>query len=242
LSLETDITPPQVPKENTMRLLTAADFQATGWKVDNPAVNALVEGILTTQQAAFARYGIVLDIHIVYLMAQISHESGEGAEMVESLNYSPAALLQQWPSHFTSAQATLYGRTADHPANQQMIGEIAYGGRMGNAASPSTDGYDFRGRGFIQTTGRSGYAALANRTGVDLVAHPELLIDPDQAFGCAVAEFTGYPHMLAYCEADNLLAVSSLINLGHLASNPNQVIGYEDRTTQLRLWKQQFGL
>jgi putative chitinase len=225
-----------------MRLLAVADFSATGWQVDNPSVSALVDGILTTQQAAFARFGIVLDIHIVHLMAQISHESGEGTQMIESLNYKPATLLQQWPTHFTPAQAMLYGRTVDHPANQQMIGEIAYGGWMGNASPPSTDGYDFRGRGFIQTTGRSGYAALANRSGVDLIAHPELLVDPDHAFVFAAAEFTGYPHMLAYCEADNLLAVSSLINLGHLASDPNQVIGYTDRAAQLLRWKQQYGL
>ena len=225
-----------------MRLLTRDDFTATGWQVDDAAVGAQVDGILATQQDAFARFGITQDLHVVHLMAQLSHESGEGTELVESLNYKPSSLLHQWPSHFTPAQALQYGRTSAHAADQRMIGEIAYGGRMGNAPAPSTDGYDFRGRGFIQTTGRNGYAALAQRTGLDLLAHPELLVDPAHAFECAVAEFTGYPHMLAYCEADNLLAVSSLINLGHLTSNPNRVIGYAQREAQLRLWKQQYGL
>jgi len=225
-----------------MRLLLLSDFQATGWHVDDASVRAQVDGILATQEDAFTRYAITLDIHVVHLMAQLSHESGEGTEMIESLNYKPSSLLHQWPSHFTPAQALQYGRTVDHPADQKMIGEIAYGGRMGNAKAPSTDGYDFRGRGFIQTTGRAGYAALATRTGLDLVAHPELLVDPNHAFDCAVAEFTGYPHVLAYCESDNLLAVSSLINLGHLTSNPNHVIGYQERAAQLRVWKQQFGI
>jgi len=53
--------------------------------------------------------------------------------MTESFNYTPAALLKWWPHHFTPAQAMTYGRTAYHLANQKMIGELAYGGRMGNA-------------------------------------------------------------------------------------------------------------
>jgi putative chitinase len=221
--------------------LTASDFQSTGWRVGEPAVLALVNGILTTQDAVFARYGISKDIHIVHLMAQLSHESGEGTEMTESLNYRPAALLAQWPSHFTPALAMAFGRTADHPADQKMIGDIAYGGRMGNAPSPSEDGFNYRGRGFIQTTGRQGYQALGVITGLDLVGSPELVNDPAQALACAVAEFVNYPGMLGFCETDNLLAVSALINVGHLVSSPTKVIGYPDREAQLRLWKHQYG-
>jgi putative chitinase len=224
-----------------MRSLIASDFQSTGWRVDDPAVLAQVNGILSTQNAVFATYGISQDIHIVHLMAQLSHESGEGTEMTESLNYTPAALLKQWPLHITPAQAMAYGRTADHRADQKMIGELAYGGRMGNAPAPSEDGYNFRGRGFIQTTGRNGYRDLGAITGLDLVGSPELVNDPAHAFTCAVAEFVHYPGMLGYCEADNLLAVSALINVGHLVSNPNDIIGFQDRVAQLRLWKQQYG-
>lgn len=224
-----------------MRLLTLADFLATGWHTKDPGINALVQGILTSQDAVFKKYGITENIHIVHLMAQLSHESGEGSEMTESLNYQPAALLKQWPKHFTPAQAMQYGRTDAHPANQQMIGELAYGGRMGNAPVPSADGYNFRGRGFIQTTGKNGYTALAARTGLNLVESPELVTVPAHAFECAVAEFVNYPNMLAHCEQDDLLAVSALINVGHLVKDPDQVVGYQDRAAQLRLWKHQFG-
>lgn len=224
-----------------MRPLALSDFQSTGWHVNDQGVNALINGILTTQAAVFTKHGISQDIQIVHLMAQLSHESSEGSEMTESLNYKPSALLAQWPSHFTPAQAMAYGRTDEHAANQQMIGEIAYGGRMGNAPAPSEDGYNYRGRGFIQTTGRNGYATLATLTGLDLINAPETINDPAHAFECAVAEFVSYPGMLNYCNEDNLLAVSSLINLGHLVSDPNKINGYQDRAAQLRLWKQQYG-
>jgi|ERR1043165_390732 putative chitinase len=225
-----------------MRVLTVADFQHTGWDVNSAHVLAIVNAILAQQQAIFAQYGITKDIHLVHMMAQFSHECGEGNEMTESLNYKPSALLQQWPKHFTPAQAQAYGRTAQHPANQPMIGQLAYGGRMGNAAPPSDDGFKFRGRGLIQTTGRDAYVALADLTGLDLVSSPELITDPAHALNCGVAEFVHYPHMLSHCEADEVFAVSSLINRGHIVNDPSEVIGYEDRKAQLRLWKHQFGM
>lgn len=224
-----------------MRLLTLQDFSATGWHVGDPQALAVVNGILATQQAVFAKWGITQDIQIVHLMAQLSHECGEGAFMTESLNYQPAALLSVWPTHFTPALAQQYGRTADHPADQQMIGILAYGGRMGNAPAPSADGYNYRGRGLIQTTGKNGYGELAQLTGLDLLNSPDLVSDPNHAFDCAVAEFVHYPGMLGYCERDDLLSVSALINVGHLVSDPAKINGYADRTAQLALWKHQYG-
>jgi putative chitinase len=225
-----------------MRLPTLSDFQATGWHVSTPDIQTLVNAILTQQEDVFAKHGITKDIHIVHMMAQFSHECGEGNEMTESLNYRPSALLSQWSGHFTPAQAAAYGRTANHPANQKMIGELAYGGRMGNAPAPSEDGYKYRGRGLIQTTGKTGYADLAALTGLDLVNSPELVTDPTHALECGVTEFVHYPKMLAHCEADNLLAVSSLINLGHLVDDPSEVIGYQERAAQLKLWKHRYGI
>ncbi len=228
-----------------MRLLTTLDFQSTGWQVNdrNPKIQAIVNGILTTQKDVFAKYGITKDIHIVHMMAQFSHECGKGDEMTESLNYDSRALLKQWPKRFTEADATKYGRTAGNPvANQEMIGALAYGDRMGNDPAPSKDGYNFRGRGLIQTTGKEGYVALSRLTALDLVNFPELVSDPAHALECGVAEFVHYPNMLSYCETDNLLAVSSLINVGHIVKNSMSVIGYQDREVQLRLWKRQYGL
>ena len=50
------------------------------------------------------------------------------------------------------------------------------------------------------------------------------LNDPTHALDCGVAESLHYPHMLSHCEADNLLAVSSLINVGHLVDSANEVM------------------
>jgi len=49
-----------------------------------------------------------------------------------------------------------------------------YGGRLGNSA---TEGYTYRGRGYVQITGKSNYTALGKKIGVDLASNPDLLLD-----------------------------------------------------------------
>lgn len=220
-----------------MRDLTKHDFD-TLWGNSAPA---LVAGMLATQHDVWTTYGINKALRLAHFMAQISHESGVGKEMEESLNYSAASLLSQWPTHFNSHQATDYGRTNDHAANQRMIGNLAYGGRMGNAPYPSDDGYKYRGRGLLQITGKDSYKHIGLLSGLDLVGHPELIIDPHHALAIAATEFKA-SGCLPYCDTDNLLAVSSLINVGHIVSDSSKVIGYDKRVTWLAKWKAQLGI
>ena len=205
------------------------------------ADHALIAGMVAAQDGVYVKFRINTALRLVHVWAQFTEETGSGVEMTESLNYSPANLLATFPTHFTQAQANEYGHTPSHPANQRMIGNLAYGGRMGNHAG-TDDGYNFRGRGLIQTTGRTGYTDLAHLTGLDLVNHPDLANDPTHALLCGFAEFVNYPGMLGYCDADNLLAVSSLINVGHVVSDPNAVNGYAERKAALLKWKAHMGI
>ena len=50
---------------------------------------------------------------------------------------------------------------------------------LGNQGPP--DGSSFRGRGFVQLTGRANYTRYAQRTGRDLVNHPDLACQLDVA-------------------------------------------------------------
>ncbi len=50
---------------------------------------------------------------------------------------------------------------------------------LGNLAPP--DGASFRGRGFVQLTGRANYARYTRETGLDLVANPSLAAEPEIA-------------------------------------------------------------
>jgi putative chitinase len=115
--------------------------------------------------------GIITPLQVAHFMAQVSHECGAGTELIENLNYRAEQLTKQWPSHFTSAQAAAMAH------NQKAIANQAYNGRMGNRIG-TDDGWNFRGRGGVQTTGRDAYEKLSKTTGLDLITHPEWIIDP----------------------------------------------------------------
>lgn len=98
---------------------------------------------------------------IAYILATPMIETGGSFEPItESLNYSTEALRAKFPNRISQADAQKYGRNASHPADQQAIGNIIYGGEWGKKNLGNTqpgDGYKYRGRGLSQVTGRRLY-------------------------------------------------------------------------------------
>jgi putative chitinase len=208
------------------------------WPNGDEKVPGLRDGIANSAKAVFAKYGIDSPLLVAHVMAQISHECGAGHEVVENLNYRAEQLLRQWSSHFTPAQAAAM---AHHP---QQIANQAYNGRMGNRVG-SDDGWNFRGRGACQTTGRDGYVALMkllakNGLNLDLMASPDLVNDPRYFLECGVAEFIACG-CLPYAKRDDLLQVSAVLNVGHTVKNSSSVIGYPLRQHWLAVWKPALG-
>lgn len=178
--------------------------------------------------AAMQRFGINTPARQAMFLAQIGHESGGFRTLVESLNYTPDALMATWPTRFPRAIAELYGRTPNSPAKQEKIGVTAYGGRMGNAPAPSLDGYTYRGRGLIQTTGRKNYAAAAATLNLDLIAHPELLELPINA-ALSAGLYWQQNALNAYADRRDIVACSGAINTGSSASPEHAIKGMADR-------------
>jgi putative chitinase len=133
-----------------------------------------------------ARFGINSPARQAAFIAQVLHESNNLTTMCENLNYSPASLIATFNTRtverFTQETAALYGRTEAHPANQQMIANVAYANRMGNGSVESGDGWRYRGRGPGQLTGKDNYAKCGAALGVDLVGCPDQVAQPEM--GC----------------------------------------------------------
>jgi putative chitinase len=102
---------------------------------------------------------------------------------------------------------------------------------MGNAVG-SNDGWNFRGRGASQTTGREGYARLAKATGLDLVNHPDLVNDPARFLECGVADLV-LCGCLPFARADDVLNVTRRLNGG--------TVGLAARQMWLAKWKAALG-
>lgn len=181
------------------------------------AATASVDGFLACE-AALRKAGLLEKANrLHFFLGQLGHESGGLTVREENLNYSAARLMAVWPSRFpTLAAAQPYARNPEKLANK------VYGGRMGNT-QPS-DGWRYRGRGYIQLTGRDGYRAVGQVAGLPLETNPDLAADPTKAAAVAAAFWT-WKSINPSCDAGDFVTCTRKINGG--------TVGLDDRKAWL---------
>jgi putative chitinase len=117
-----------------------------------------------------AKFGINTPLRLAHFLAQCGHESGGFRATQENLNYSAKGLNGIFRKYFpTEASAAAYAR---QPAK---IAAKVYGGRMGNGPESTGEGYKFRGRGYIQLTGKENYTAFGKSIGEDIISNPDIV-------------------------------------------------------------------
>ncbi|MEN5236594.1 MULTISPECIES: glycoside hydrolase family 19 protein [Pseudomonas] len=174
-----------------------------------------VAGIfLPALNRAALRWKIDSRVRMAAFLAQVGHESGQLRSLVENLNYSAEALVRTWPSRFTPQTAGAYARQPEKIANK------VYGGRMGNGAEASGDGWRFKGRGLIQLTGRSNYRAAGTGLGLPLEDQPELLEQAEHAAQSA-AWWWAKHGLNELADAGRIQDIGSLINTGQPGRVPH---------------------
>ena len=169
---------------------------------------------------AMNTHQIVTTQRVAAFLAQTGHESGQLQSVVENLNYGAQALVATWPNRFTPALAAQVARQPEQIAN------IVYASRMDNGDASSGDGWNYRGRGLIQITGRSNYRQCSLGLFGDerLLQQPELLEQPQWAAESA-AWFWEQQGLNALADADQFNSITRKINGGQN--------GLEDR---LQIW------
>jgi putative chitinase len=210
-----------MPKDLSVEILSER------WPHGNQHIAGLIEGIVTAAPAVFPKYGLDTPLVIAHFLAMASEEAGQGLEMLENMNYSAERLREVFPTHFTPTMAE---RCAHNP---RMIADIAYGGRMGNAAPPSNDGWNYRGAGLTQVTGRDGVAELqkvldAHSAGFNVLQNPELICSPATTLECGVADWIACG-CLEPAKRDDIHTETRRLNGG--------LNGLAERERQLALWK-----
>ncbi|MDR0183965.1 glycoside hydrolase family 19 protein [Lysobacter arvi] len=106
------------------------------------------------------RFELDTALRRTHFFAQVAQEAGENLAFEEGLNYSASSLSQFAYFKRLPHEATLYGRTSAHGADQRAIADRIYANRIGNGDVASGDGWRFRGRGLKQLTGRANYRAF----------------------------------------------------------------------------------
>ena len=130
---------------------------------------------------AMARYKIDSKVRAAAFLAQIGHESAGLTALSENLNYSAQGLANTWPSRYKGSDGKPNALAINLARKPEQIANHTYANRMGNGDPESGDGWKYRGRGYIQTTGRSNYAKLTAAVGTNFLAVPDLLLQHEYA-------------------------------------------------------------
>jgi len=140
-------------------------------------------------------------------MAQIEHESGL-KPISENLNYSAVGLAKTFKKYFPLIQF------ANSMANKpEKIANYVYANRMGNGNSGSGDGWKYRGRGFIQITGKDNYTVLSKDTRIDFLNNPDLLLQEANSMISALW-FWNKNKLNELADKNDILSITKKINGG----------------------------
>jgi len=159
----------------------------TSVPLSNPTAAGRAEALLVTAW----RSGITDPQELANFMGQVQHESQHFTRLEENLNYSGDRLYAVFPNRngLTRERALALAGISDPTERREAVAEQVYGGPWGRRALGNTepgDGHAFRGRGFIQLTGRRNYQAYGGALGLDLVNHPDLASQPEHAARIAI--------------------------------------------------------
>ena len=134
------------------------------------------DSVIAQLPDTIAKFELNTPLRLAHFLAQAGHESGGFRAVNENLNYGAKGLLGIFKKYFTkadkspdTAKAALYERKPEKIAN------LVYGGRMGNGPEASGEGYKFRGRGYIQLTGKDNYTAFGKAINEDITNNPDLV-------------------------------------------------------------------
>jgi putative chitinase len=168
--------------------------------------------------------GITDPNHRAAMMAQAHHETGGFGVSEENFNYSGSRLFELFGAGNSYGNKVRFNSVGEADAlvsqGKSAVGDVIYGGRMGNDAAG--DGFKFRGRGAFQLTGKDNYSRYSEKLFGDdrLVQNPELVNDP--VIGAQVAAAFYEENVMDRGIAGNDVgAVSRAINGG--------TIGLQDR-------------
>lgn len=120
--------------------------------------------------AVSEKFGVNTPLRLAHFLAQCGHESGGFRLTQENLNYSAKGLQGIFKKYFPSEAVAL-----QYQRNPQKIANKVYASRMGNGDEASGDGFKFRGRGYIQLTGKTNYSAFDKTVEDDITANPDLV-------------------------------------------------------------------
>lgn len=197
-------------------------------------VQAIVEG-----KAQFKAAGITTPLRWCHFMAQCHHETGEFTIVRENTKWSSARMCALWPSRFKSTDPVFQAKYAMCRGDDReyKLAELAYGASarpdLGNCEEG--DGWNYRGGGFLQGTGRNWYKEVGEAIGHPLEESPDLIENPAISLQATLWYWTRYK-INALADANNLRGVGNQINRGNPYSKHEPIGAKERKAAFDRAW------
>jgi putative chitinase len=136
----------------------------------NKLKGAVPDEVLSQIPGVMEKFQINTPLRLCHFLAQCAHESGNFKVVNENLNYGAKGLLGIFKKYFpTEAKAKEYERQPEKIANR------VYADRMGNGPESSGDGFKYRGRGYIQLTGKVNYQSFDKVVDENTTDNPDLV-------------------------------------------------------------------
>lgn len=127
------------------------------------------DAVLAQIPQTAADFGITTNLRLAHFLAQCALESTNFTAVLENLSYSAQRIPKVFKKRFQGVDPTPFAQ------NPEKLGNFVYSNKNGNGDVASGDGFRFRGRGYIQLTGRSNYRSFSNFVSEDCVANPDLV-------------------------------------------------------------------
>jgi putative chitinase len=147
---------------------STASIPASQFKLEN-LKGHIPDSVIAQIPGTAAKFNITNTLRLAHFLAQCGHESGGFKAVSENLNYSADGLKKIFGKYFPGNLNESYARQPEKIANR------VYSSRMGNGDESSGEGFKFRGRGYIQLTGKSNYSSFDKMVEEDIIANPDLV-------------------------------------------------------------------
>jgi putative chitinase len=181
--------------------------------------------VLSEIPSVMEKFSITSPLRLAHFLSQCAHESGNFKAVTENLNYGAKGLRSIFGKYFKDdASAKAFERKPERIANK------VYASRMGNGDEASGDGWKFRGRGYIQLTGKDNYSQFDKVVEDDILANPDFI---DTKYPLMSAAFFYEKNKLwKICDGgadkEDVIAVTKRVNGG--------THGLEDRLAKFSLF------
>lgn len=134
--------------------------------------NSIPDQVIAELDDVRTKYNINTPLRLAHFLAQCGHESMQFKVKFENLNYSSSALKAVFGKYFSNDElANQYQR------QPEKIASRVYANRMDNGDEASGDGWKYRGRGYIQLTGKANYTKFSLSIGEDVISNPDLVAE-----------------------------------------------------------------